>query len=175
MSESLKWSLLGLVSIIFGVLVLGNAVIASLAVATLTGALLLAGGVMQFIGGLSVQGMGHKVFAWITGAVMGFLGWSFLSNPLQGVISLSMLILVLLVVGGVMRILFSFRMSGTILFLPMIVSGVLSLVLAAIIWGNFKAEPASMLNLLGILLGVEMLFNGFGLIFVGMFAKKTGA
>ena len=130
---------------------------------------------MQFIGGLSVDGMGNKVFAWFTGAVMAFLGWSFLANPLQGVISLTMLVLMLLVAGGIMRILFSFRMSGTGFFLPMLLSGALSLVLAAIIWGNIKADPVWMLNLLGILLGVEMLFNGFGLIFVGMFAKKAGA
>ncbi len=175
MNESLKWTLLGLAMIVFGVIILGNTVVASLAIATLTGALLLAGGVMQFIGGLSIEGMSGKLFAWIMGALMAFLGWSFLAHPLAGVISLSMLVLILLAAGGIMRIIFSFRMSGTAFFWPMLISGVLSLVLAGVIWGNFNAEPASMLSLLGILLGIEMLFDGFGLIFMGMFAKKAEA
>lgn len=168
MSESLKWSLLGLLMIIFGVIVLGNTVVASLAIATLTGAMLLAGGILQIIGGFSVEGAGGKIFAWLLGALMAFLGWSFLAHPLQGMISLSVLILILLAAGGIVRIIFSFRMSGTPYFWPMLISGVLSLVLAAIIWGN----PAATVQLLGILLGVEMLFDGFGLIFMGLFAKQ---
>lgn len=175
MSDSLKWILLGLLVIVFGVIVLGNTVLASLAIATLTGALLLAGGVFQIIGGFSVEGIGGKIFAMLMGALMAFLGWSFLSHPLAGVISLSMLILILLASGGIVRIIFSFRMSGTPFFWPMLVSGALSLLLAGVIWANVSAEPASMLSLLGILLGIEMLFDGFGLIFVGMFAKRTEA
>jgi len=169
MSESLKWTFLGLAMIVFGVIVLGNTVVASLAIATLTGALLLAGGVMQFIGGLSIEGMGGKLFAWLMGAMMAFLGWSFLAHPLQGVISLSVLILLLIAAGGVMRIIFSFGMSGTGLFWPMLISGILSLGLAVFIWGN----PAATVQLLGILLGIEMLFDGIGLILIGMFAKAA--
>ena len=169
MSESLKWILLGVLTLIFGFIVLGNTVVASLAIVTLTGALLLAAGVFQFIGGLSVEGMGNKLFAWLMGALMAFLGWSFLSNPLAGTISLSMLILILLAAGGIVRIIFSFRMSGSQFFWPMLISGVLSLVLAVIVWGN----PAATVQLLGILLGVEMLFNGIGMIFAGMFVRAV--
>lgn len=175
MSESLKWTLLGLLTILFGVIVLGNTVVASLAIATLTGALLLAGGILQFIGGLSIEGMGGKLFAWVMGAMMAFLGWSFLAHPLAGVISLSMLVLILLAASGIVRIIFSFRMSGTAFFWPMLISGAMSLVLAGVIWANFNAEPASMLSLLGILLGIEMLFDGIGLVFMGMFVKKAEA
>jgi uncharacterized membrane protein HdeD (DUF308 family) len=169
MSDSLKWILLGLLTIVFGVVVLGNTVVASLAIATLTGAMLLAGGIMQFIGGFSVEGMGSKMFTWLTGAMMAFLGWSFLSHPLAGMISLSVLILILLAAGGIARIIFSFRMRGTGLFLPMLLSGALSLGLAAIVWGN----PAATAQLLGLLMGVEMLFNGFGMVFAGLFVRKA--
>ena len=171
MNESLKWSLMGLMLFIFGVIVLGNTVVASLAIVTLTGALLLAGGVLQFIGGLSVEGMGNKVFAWVMGLLMGFLGWSFLAHPLAGVVTLSTLILILLAAGGILRIIYSFRMKGTGFMVPMLISGVLSLVLAGLVWRN----PAATAQLLGILLGVEMLFDGIGLIVMGMFAKKAEA
>jgi uncharacterized membrane protein HdeD (DUF308 family) len=169
MNESTKWSLLGLLTFIFGVIVLGNTVVASLAIAALTGALLLAGGVLQFIGGFSIDGMGGKLFAWITGLLLAFLGWSFLANPLAGMISLSVLILILLAAGGIARIIFSFGMRGTQFFWPILISGVASLVLAVIVWGN----PAATVQLLGILLGVEMLFSGMGMIFAGMFVRNA--
>jgi uncharacterized membrane protein HdeD (DUF308 family) len=171
MKESLKWIALGLLTIVFGLVILGNTVVASLAIAAFTGVLLLAGGIFQFVGGFSISGMGSKIFAWIMGALMVFLGWSFMANPLQGMISLSLLILILLAVGGAVRIVFSFRMSGTRFFWPMLISGLLSLVLAAIVWGN----PGATVQLLGILLGVEMLFNGIGMVFMGLFARNSEA
>jgi len=169
MSESLKWTLLGLAMIVFGVIVLGNTVVASLAVATLTGALMLAGGVMQFIGGLSIEGMSGKLFAWLTGALMAFLGWSFLAHPLAGMISLSMLILILLAAGGIARIIFAFQLRGTSYFWLTLLSGVLSLFLAVYIWNI----PGATVQLLGMLLGIEMLFNGFGMVFAGMAVRNA--
>lgn len=171
MSDWLKWLLLGLLSIVFGVIVLGNTVLASLAVATLTGILLLVSGGIQIVGGFSVEGAGNKILSFVMGAIMLFLGWSFLAHPLQGVISLSMLILILFMAGGIARVILSFQMRGTQFFWPTLISGILSMILAAIIWSNASAEPAWLLHLVGILLGIEMLFNGFGLIFMALFVR----
>ncbi|MBE1283739.1 MAG: hypothetical protein GJ676_10555 [Rhodobacteraceae bacterium] len=171
MSDWLKWLLLGLLSIVFGVIVLGNTVVASLAVATLTGALLLASGIFQVVGGFSVEGTGNKILSFLMGAVMLFLGWSFLAHPLQGVISLSMLVLILFMAGGIARVILSFQMRGTQFFWPTLISGILSMILAGVIWSNASAEPAWLLHLLGILLGIEMLFNGLGLVFMALFVR----
>jgi uncharacterized membrane protein HdeD (DUF308 family) len=171
MKDSTKWILLGVVTGIFGLVVLGNAAVASVAIATLTGVMLLIGGAFQIVGGISAESTGNKIFTWITGALMVFLGWSFVANPLEGVLSLSFLILILLFVGGIVRVFFAFRMSGTRFFWPMLISGVLSLVLAAIVWGN----PAATFQLLGILLGVEMLSNGLSMVFLGLFTRDSEA
>lgn len=173
MKESTKWILLGVLTVIFGVIVLGNTVVASVAVTVMAGVMLLIGGGLNVIGGFSVEGMGGKIFAWVIGAVMVLLGWSLLAHPLEGVISLAMAVLILLIIGGLARIFMSFRMSGTAFFWPMLISGALSLVLAWIIWSNAAAEPASLFSLLGLLLGIEMLFDGIGLIFMGLFAKSA--
>lgn len=173
MKDSTKWILLGVLTVIFGVIILGNTAIASVAVAVMTGAMLLIGGILNIVGGFTIEGTGSKIFAWIIGALMVLLGWSLLAHPLEGVISLSMAVLILLVAGGLTRIFVSFRMSGTAFFWPMIVSGVLSLVLAWVIWANATAEPATLFNLLGLLLGIEMLFNGVGLIFMGLFTRSA--
>ncbi|TMV07131.1 hypothetical protein FGK63_13555 [Ruegeria sediminis] len=174
MSDWLKWLLLGLLTIVFGIIVLGNTVIASIAVVTLTGILLLVAGAFQIFGAFTVEGAGNKILSFIMGAIMLFLGWSFLAHPLQGVISLSMLVIILFMAGGIARVILSFQMRGTQFFWPTLISGILSMVLAAIIWNYATAEPAAMLNLLGILLGIEMLFNGFGLVFMALFVKGAG-
>jgi uncharacterized membrane protein HdeD (DUF308 family) len=64
-------------------------------------------------------------------------------------------------------------MSGTRFFWPTLISGILSLALAAYVWNFAVGEPAVLMRLLGVLLGIEMLFNGFGLIFMALFTKSA--
>lgn len=173
MKDSTKWILMGILVVVLGGVVLGNTAVASVAVAVMAGVMLLIGGGLQVVGGFSVEEMWGKVFAWIMGILMLMLGWSLLAHPLQGVISLTLALLILLVAGGFARILVSFRMSGTGYFWPMLLSGVLSLVLASVIWTNAQAEPTVLFNLLGLLLGIEMVLDGFGLIFFGLFARRA--
>ncbi|MEM7321067.1 MAG: DUF308 domain-containing protein [Pseudomonadota bacterium] len=173
MSDWVKWLLLGLLSIAFGVFVLGAPVVASIAVTVVAGVLLLIAGGVQIVGGFTVEGTGNKILSLIMGAVMVFLGWSFLSHPLQGTLTLATVVLILFLAGGIARIILSFQMKGTQFYWPTLVSGVLSIILAGIIWSYASAEPAVLLNLLGVLLGIEMLFNGFGLVFMAFFVKNA--
>ena len=174
MSDWVKLLLLGLLSLVFGVFILGAPVVASIAVTAVTGILLLVSGGFQVVGGFMVDGLGNKALSIILGIVLLFLGWSFISNPLQGTMSLSMLVLILFVIGGSARVIYALQMRGTQFFWPMLISGILSIVLAGMIWLNAAEDPAWLLNLIGILLGIEMLFNGFGLIFVAFFLRRVG-
>ena len=173
MSDWIKWLLLGLLSIAFGIFVLGAPVVASVAVTVVTGVLLLISGALQVVGGFTVEGTGNKILSLIMGAVMLFLGWSFLDHPLQGTLTLATVMLILFMAGGIARVILSFQMKGTQFFWPTMISGILSIVLAGIIWSYAAAEPATLLSLLGILLGIEMLFNGFGLVFMAFFIKNA--
>jgi len=174
MSDWIKWLLLGLLSIAFGIFVLGAPVVASVAVTVVTGVLLLIAGAMQIVGGFTVEGTGNKILSLIMGAVMLFLGWSFLDHPLQGTVTLATVMLILFMAGGIARIILSFQMKGTQFFWPTMISGILSIVLAGVIWSYAAAEPGVLLQLLGILLGIEMLFNGFGLVFMAFFVRNSG-
>ncbi|WIY26588.1 HdeD family acid-resistance protein [Parasedimentitalea psychrophila] len=170
MSDSMKWILLGALSLFFSILVLGNTVIATMAVTTLTGAMLMVAGVFQVIGGFSsTESMASKVFAILMGLLLGFLGTNFLFNPLQGAISLTMLVLILLLSSGVVRLIFAWRMRSTGYFWPMILSGAISVLLAGYIWTNFAAAS---LTFLGIMLGIELMMNGFSLIVIGLSGRS---
>ncbi|EEE36401.1 hypothetical protein RKLH11_234 [Rhodobacteraceae bacterium KLH11] len=173
MSDWIKWLLLGLLSIAFGIFVLGAPVVASVAVTVVTGVLLLIAGGLQIVGGFSVEGTGNKILSLIMGAVMLFLGWSFLGHPLQGTLTLATVVLILFMAGGIARIILSFQMKGTQFFWPTLISGALSILLAGYLWSFASAEPQVLLKLLGVLLGIEMLFNGFGLVFMALFVKNA--
>ena len=171
MKEWLKWLILGVLSLVFGIIVLGNTVAASLAVTTVTGILFLVYGGFQIVGGLTAEGMGHKVFGAALGALMAILGLSFLANPLEGMISLALLVLILLAASGIVRIMFAWRMKETQFFWPMLISGALSVLLAAYILAKFAVAGP---QLLGILLGIELIFNGAGLIVLAFFIRTIG-
>ncbi|RBW61222.1 HdeD family acid-resistance protein [Ruegeria sp. A3M17] len=173
MSDWVKWLLLGLLSIAFGVFALGNAIAASVAVTLVTGVLLLIAGAFQVVGGFTVEGTGNKILSLIMGAVMLFLGWNFMSEPLEGTITLAIVVMILFMAGGIARIILSFQMRGTQFFWPTLISGILSVILAVIIWNYAAQEKTVLLELLGIFLGIEMLFNGFGLVFMAFFVKNA--
>lgn len=168
MSNWIKWLALGILSVVFGLFALGNAVAASLAVTVVTGLLFLAAGGIQVAVGLSEPGTGRKVFSVLMGVLMLLLGVSFVANPLEGVVSLALLVTIMLAASGVLRLVLAWGMQATQFFWPMLASGALSVLLAGYIVANFATASVS---LLGILLGVELLFNGAGLIALAFFVK----
>lgn len=169
MSEWMKWLLLGLVTCLFGLMVLANTVIATMAITTLTGGLLLVSGGFQIFGALGGDASaGSRVLAGLMGLLIGFLGLSFLTNPLGGAVSLTTLAMILLAAGGAVRIVFAWRLRDTPFFWALILSGALSVLLAGYIWTNFAAAT---LTLLGTLLGIELLLNGIGLVLFGYTLK----
>jgi uncharacterized membrane protein HdeD (DUF308 family) len=85
-------------------------------------------------------------------------------------ISLALLVTILLAANGMVRLVLAFRMRATRFFWPMLISGALSVLLAMYILANFATASVT---LLGILLGVELLFNGAGLIALAFFLRSA--
>ena len=171
MSEWVKWLLLGILSVVFGIFVLGNTFAASIAVTVVTGVVFLISGGLQVFAGFGADGWGGKLLGVLLGILMVFIGVSFMAHPLQGLISLTLLVTILLAAGGITRIIFAFRLRETQYFWMMLISGALSVLLAAIIIsGWYQAVP----NILGIMLGIELLFNGSGLIAMSLVIRKGG-
>jgi uncharacterized membrane protein HdeD (DUF308 family) len=169
MKTSTKYFWLGVLIIALGVFVLFNAMIASLAIVTVTGIFLLLGGALQIAVGFSAEGLGNRVLTWCLGGLSVFLGWSFMANPLAGIISLSTFLLILLAASGIVQILFAFRVRGTRFFWPLLLAGAVSVVLAIIL----LSSPGATLVLLGTLLGIQMLSSGASLTMMGMFFKEN--
>ena len=169
MNTWVKWLGLGLLTALFGVLALGDAVAASVAVTLVTGILFVIAGAGQIIVGLGEPAGGHRIISVLLGIVMVLLGISFIKNPLEGTMSLALVVTILIAAGGIIRLFLAFAMRQTPYFWTGLLSGALSVLLAGYILANFAATSTS---LLGILLGIELLFSGAGMIAFALFLRR---
>lgn len=170
MKTWMRWLIVGVLSVLFGLFVLANPVAASIAVTTLAGILFAISGGIQLFAGFGEEGGMSKWLGIGLGLLMLFLGMSLMFHPLEGMISLAALVTILIAASGIMRLITALQMRETPFFWPMLLSGALSVLLAGYILANF-AEIAP--SLLGILLGIELLFNGAGLIALAFFLRTA--
>ncbi|SEG67468.1 HdeD family acid-resistance protein [Marinobacterium lutimaris] len=170
MKKSTKVFWAGVLTFALGLVVILNAAVASGAIVIVTGLILLIGGAAQ-TGLYFMEGKAERKWGSLAiGILTLLLGWSFIANPLSGVISLTTLILVLFAVSGVLQIILGIRERGTPLFWPLLIAGIIPLVLAGVV----LSSPAATMLLLGTLLGVHMLASGTSLILLGKYMKQAG-
>ncbi|MEP1201276.1 HdeD family acid-resistance protein [Tateyamaria sp.] len=165
-----KWLILGVLSIAFGVFVLANPIAAGATLTMIIGFMFILMGVAQIYAGWQADDKSSRYMGIGLGILMLLLGVSFAFNPLQGLISLAMLVTILIGLNGVTRIMTGYQMKDTPMFWPMLLSGAVSILLAGYIIANFADVGP---QLLGILLGIELLFNGAGLVALAVFLRSA--
>ncbi|WP_116599629.1 HdeD family acid-resistance protein [Primorskyibacter marinus] len=165
-----KWLVFGVISIAFGIFVLANPIAASIAVTTLAGILFVLSGGFQIYAGIGEEHIWGKLLGIGLGALMLLLGLSLAFQPFEGTITLSILVTVLFAASGIFRLITAYQMRRTQFFWPMLISGAVSVLLAGYITANFFAVA---LGLLGVLLGIELLFNGASLVLLAFFLRTV--
>ncbi|MFV0473001.1 MAG: HdeD family acid-resistance protein [Pikeienuella sp.] len=163
-----KWLGLGVVMVAFGLFVLANPYTVSLAIEQLVGALFLLIGIMQIVLAFREERFWSKIGAIALGALAAILGFSFLVNPLSGVLSLASLVVIILLASGLVRLALAWRMKQTRFFWSMLISGAVSVLLALYIIANFASVSGA---LLGILMGIEMIMDGAAMIVLAFFIR----
>jgi uncharacterized membrane protein HdeD (DUF308 family) len=131
---------------------------------------------------LVFSGVAHLAFAWHTRDTGGFLwelllgflyilaGGYILMNPLIGVASLTLALAIYLFTEGVLELVLSFTLrpmpgSGWLL-----LDGIVTLILAMLIW---RAWPSSTAWVLGTLVGISMLFSGTARLMLSLAARRV--
>ena len=91
--------------------------------------------------------------------------------PLSGVLSLTLILIIFFVIEGIASIMFALEhkreLSGR--WVWMLTSGVIDLILAAIITAGL---PGSAAWAMGLLVGINMVFGGFALIVMALHARE---
>jgi uncharacterized membrane protein HdeD (DUF308 family) len=153
------------ISLVGGIIALLNPFAATLA------ATLMAGWAFAFLGALQVvqsfqnKNWGGFIWALLFGLLTLAVGVSLIFNPLAGMVSLTMLVAVLFLVTGIVKVMLSFSLReisgwGWVLF-----SGIISVVLGVMIFADIFSAAT---QVLGILLGIELISNGVLFLFTAL-------
>ncbi len=170
MKNWLLWLLVGVISILGGLLALFNPLSATLAAEKIAGWVFLIVGLLQIASAFREQAFGATLWAGLLGVLGLFVGISLLANPLAGAVSLTALIAILFAVVGVAKIVMAFQVRHTRFFLLVLASGVISLLLALLIYSNF---PSAAARILGLFLAIELLSNGASLVALSLTRRPT--
>jgi uncharacterized membrane protein HdeD (DUF308 family) len=166
-----KWIwlvVLGIALIVLGTVLLASPVIATLATVTVLGVLILAGGVIETVGAFWCHEWSGFFLALLSGILGLVVGLMLLGNPIQGGITLTILLASFLFVGGIFKavaaIAHRFEGWGWLL-----LSGVIDVVLGVMIW---RELPMSGLTIIGVLVGISLIFRGVSWLMVGFALKR---
>lgn len=162
---------IGIVLGLGGIFAFANPLAASIAVTTLVGFAFLLVGVIQAWAAFDGQVPGGRFWHGVS-ALMGIVaGVWLLANPLQGMVSLTLLLGIVFLVTGVLRFGLGLRLGQSRARPLLVLSGIAGIVVAVLIFSDFQRAATSFL---GILLGVELLAQGFALITLGIWGRKSG-
>ncbi|MDP1962450.1 MAG: HdeD family acid-resistance protein [Reyranella sp.] len=171
-----KWGwivALGVVFMIAGVIALGSIVTATETAVLVVGIMMLMGGVAEIIAAFGVKSWGKFLFWLLLGVLYVAAGVIAIMNPLLAAVYLTLMLGVALAVGGILRIFLAFSMkSGGGPWAWVALSGVITFALGCMIIAQW---PASSLFVLGIFLGIDLIFIGAGWITMGLALKKRAA
>lgn len=152
-------AVLGTVMLLGGFVAFFNPFAASLTVEIVAGAAFVLAGVMQLWLAFSdkAEGLGDRVLSGALGAVLILLAVWLILNPLAGLVTLTFMVAVLFAVMGALRMALAWRMRPLEGWGWVLASGIVSLVLAAVI---VLALPGAALGLLGLFLGIDLTASG---------------
>lgn len=161
----------GIVLVVLGALAIIIPPIATLAVTILVGWLLLISGVLGLIMTFwmrSAPGFWWSLISAILGIVAGGL---LVARPAVGAVSLTLVLIVYFVIEGVASIMFAIEHRRA---LPgswgwMLVSGIVDLVLSALI---FAGLPSTAAWAIGLLVGINLIFGGISLAAMALSARR---
>ena len=159
---------LGIALIVLGTIALGSALVMTVASVFFFGWLLIIGGIMEAVHAFWRKRWAGFFLDLLTGILYVIAGWMMVSNPAESALLLTLIIAMFLVFEGVFRI-----VAALIARYPhwgwVLLNGVISLVLGILIWRQW---PYSGLWVIGLFVGIEMLFNGWSLVMLSLTARN---
>jgi uncharacterized membrane protein HdeD (DUF308 family) len=159
----------GILMVLLGLIAIIVPNIATLAAELLIGWLLLIAGVGQLIHAFRERGWANVVLDIVGGLLYLAAGLVLLFVPVTGVITLTVVLVVLFIVDGVLRSIGAFRVRPDHGWVWLLVSGLLSIVVGVLIWTGL---PGSAAWALGLLVGITLLMLGWSNIFLALAARK---
>lgn len=159
---------LGIILVALGTVALGASLFVTLATMVFIGWLMVVGGVVEAAHAFWMKNWGGFFLDLLGGLLYLVVGLMIVANPAATAVTLTLLIAVFLIFGGVFRV-----VAAVIMPFPnriwLLLHGAINLLLGISIW---KSWPLSGLWVIGLFVGIEMICNGWSLVMLGLAAKR---
>ncbi|MBZ9600678.1 HdeD family acid-resistance protein [Phyllobacterium chamaecytisi] len=154
---SLWYLIQGALLVVAGVLAIIYPIMSSVAVIIMLGWLLIISGVAQ---GISLVGARHVPHFWLQliSVILAFLiGFLFLRDPAQGLLTVTLLLIVFFMIEGISKIVFALTIRPFPYWGWVLASGLIGVLLSLVLWASL---PVTALWLVGLLLGIQLISVG---------------
>ena len=162
--------LLGLLLIVSGSIAISSAFLASVAVITLFGFLLVLGGIAQVVAAFWIGRWSGFAISLLAGILYIVVGGLTVARPVEGLEALTLLIGAFLLVGGIFRSVAAMTLRlhhwGWLL-----LNGLITVLLGLMILADW---PESSLWVIGLFVGIDMLFNGWAWVMLSLGLRSGG-
>jgi uncharacterized membrane protein HdeD (DUF308 family) len=160
---------LGVIYVIAGLIALGSIVMATIVSVFVVGLMMLIAGVAEVFHAFQIKTWGRFLLWLLLGALYIVAGFVTFENPLLAAALLTLLLAVSLIASGIMRIVLAFSLKEGMPWIWVVVSGVITLLLGLVILAHW---PVASLYILGLFLGIDLIFAGAGWLAVGFGLKR---
>jgi uncharacterized membrane protein HdeD (DUF308 family) len=158
---------LGILEIVLGTIAVGATAVATFATVVFFGWLLLVGGVLSALRAFWRKRWQGFFLDLATGVLYVVVGFLMVAEPLAAVASLTLLIAMFLLIGGIFRIIVA--LTGHLEHWGwVLLNGIITAGLGMMIWRQW---PFDGLWVIGLFVGIEMIFYGWSLVMLSLVAK----
>jgi uncharacterized membrane protein HdeD (DUF308 family) len=162
---------LGIALVILGMIAIGWAVATTIVSVIFLGWLLIIGGVLHVIHGFKHRPWSGFFINLLAGVLYAVAGFVMVANPALAAVTLTLLIAMILIAAGLFRLFVAFSTPldhrGWL-----ILNGVVSILLGIMIW---RSWPVSGLWVIGMFVGIDMIFDGWTEIMLALSVRRTAA
>jgi uncharacterized membrane protein HdeD (DUF308 family) len=162
---------LSLLLIVAGAAAVAFPVLSTFAVEIWTAIAFAIAGVAQTIHAFAARSWGGFIWGLLVGLLYLAAGVVLWRNPIAGVITLTAFLAAVLVVDGVFRSILAFQIRPRPGWFWLLLGGIVGIVLGVMIWQHL---PSAALSILGLLLGINLVFSGFTFLMLAM-SSPAGA
>lgn len=158
--HSLWYLIQGALMILGGILALIYPIMSSVAVVLFLGWVLIVSGVVQGISLIDARNVPHFWLQLVSVVLLIVVGLLLIRNPQQGLLTVTLLLIVFFMVEGFSKVIFSLTIRPFPNWGWILVSGIIGILLSLFLWANL---PVTAIWLLGLLVGIQLISEGAAL------------
>lgn len=160
----------GILFLILGILAVALPVVFTIGVELMIGWLFVIAGLVQGYRAFKNYQRSGFALSLLTALIYLLFGILLVANPIAGALSLTLILTFFFLFDGISKIIFAFRLRPLSNWGWLLFSGLISLAMAFIIWSGW---PQTGLWVIGLLVGINLIFTGTSLLMLGLSLPKS--